>query len=87
MSVNQRRIRPRGSGGPRHVEEECYSSFVTQRGPISQLVVFSEKKRWGEGGGEGEGNHPLPKRPEQQYSVSALQDGSVAPIKGNVTRG
>ena len=66
-------------------QKECNSSFVSRTGPISQLVVSSEKERSGRG--EGGGNHPLPKRPEQQYSVSALQDGSVVPIKENVTRG
>ena len=51
---------------------------------LSSLFLVKRKDR---GGGEGGGNHPLPKRPEQQYSVSALQDGSVVPIKENVTRG
>ena len=64
------------------VEEGCYSSFRSQRGPISQLIVSCEKEGWGES--------PSSQRkgPEQQYSVSALQDGRVIPIKGNViTRG
>ena len=82
MSVNKRSDRHGGSGGPGHVEEGCFSCFGSQRGPISQLVVSCEEKRWEES--------PIsqPKGPKQQYSVSALQDGRDVPIKGNVaTRG
>ena len=80
VSVNQRSIKPSGSGGLRHVEERCYGSFGSQREPISQLFVFCEKERWG--GGESPSSQP--KGPEQKYSVSARQDGRVVPIKGNV---
>ena len=45
VSFNQRSVRPSGSGGPGHVEEGCYSSFGSQRGPISQLFVSCEKER------------------------------------------
>ena len=38
-SLDQRSIRPSGTGGPGHVDEGCHSSFGFQRGPISQLVV------------------------------------------------
>ena len=48
VSVNQKIVKPSGSGGPWHVEEGCYSSFGSQRGPISQLFVSCEKERWGE---------------------------------------
>ena len=78
MSNNERSVRPSGLGVPEHVEEGCYSSFGSQRGPISQLVVSCEKERWWESPSS------QPKGPEQQYSVSAIQDQSVAPIKGNV---
>ena len=80
VSVNQRSIKPSGSGGLRHVEERCYGSFGSQREPISQLFVFCEKETWG--GGESPSSQP--KGPEQKYSVSARQDGRVVPIKGNV---
>ena len=40
ICVNQRSVRPSGSGGPRYVEEGCCSSFGSQRGPISQLVTI-----------------------------------------------
>ena len=46
VPVNQRGVRPSGSGDPEHVEEGCYSSFGSQRGPISQLFVSFEKERW-----------------------------------------
>ena len=82
VSFNQRSVRPSGSGGPGHVEERCYSIFVSQKGPISHLFVFCEKERWRESPSS------QPKGPEQIYSVSAIQDGRVVPIKGNVvTRG
>ena len=74
----QRSVRPSGLEGPVHVEERCYDSFGSQRGPISQLFFSCEKERWGES------PNSQPKRPEQKYSVSALQDGRVVPIKGNV---
>ena len=45
VPVNQRGVRPSGSGDPGHVEEGCYSSFGSQRGPISQLFVSCEKER------------------------------------------
>ena len=45
VSINQRSVRPSGSGGPGHVEEGCYSVFGSQRGPIFQLVVSCEKER------------------------------------------
>ena len=48
VPINQRRVRPSGSGGPEHVEEGCYSGFGSQRGPISQLFVSCERGRWGE---------------------------------------
>ena len=35
-------------------QKECNSSFVSRRGPVSQLVVSSEKERWWRGGGRGE---------------------------------
>ena len=38
-SVNQRSIRPSGSGSPGYVDEGYHSSFGFQRGPVSQLVV------------------------------------------------
>ena len=78
VSINQRSVRPSGSGGPGHVEERFYSSFGSQRGPISQLFVSCEKERWREL------LSSQPKGPEQKYSVSALQDERVVPIKGNV---
>ena len=78
VPVNQRGVRPSGSGVPGHVEEGCYSSFGSQRGPISQLFVSCEKERWREL------LSSQPKGPEQKYSVSALQDERVVPIKGNV---
>ena len=82
VPLNQRSVRPSGSGGPGPVVEERYSSFRSQRGPISQLFVSCEKERWGESPSS------QPKGPEQKYSVSTLQDGRVVPIKGNVvTRG
>ena len=81
MSVHQRRVRPSGSGGPGHVEEGRYSSFGSQRGPISQVAISREKERLGES------LSSQPKGPEQQYSVSAPQDGRIAPIKGNVVTG
>ena len=82
VPINQRSVRPSGSGGPGHVEEGCYSSFGSQRGPISQLFVSCEKERWGKLPSS------QPKGPEQKYSVSTFQDGRVVPIKGNVvTRG
>ena len=46
VSINQRNNRPGGSGGQEHVEERCYSSFRSQRGSVSQLVVCCEKGRW-----------------------------------------
>ena len=74
--------RPSRSGGPIHVKEGCYSSFRSQRRAIYQLIVSCEKKRWTEL------SSSQPKEPEQQYSVSALQDRRAVPIKGNiVTRG
>ena len=80
--INQRSVRPSGSGGPGHVEERCYSIFVSQKGPVSHLFVFCEKERWRESPSS------QPKGPEQIYSVSTIQDGRVVPIKGNVvTRG
>ena len=78
VPINQRSVRPSGSEGPEHVEEGCYSSFGSQRGPISQLFVSCEKERWREL------LSSQPKGPEQNYSVSALQDERVVPIKGNV---
>ena len=82
MSINQTSIRPSRLGGPGYVEEGCYSSFESQRGPISQLVVSCEKEGWGELPSS------QPQGPEQQYSLAALQDGRIVPIKGNVvTRG
>ena len=78
VPINQRGVRPSGSGDPGHVEEGCYSSFGSQRGPISQLFVSCEKERWREL------LSSQPKGPEQKYSVSALQDERVVPIKGNV---
>ena len=45
VSINQRSVRPSGSGGPGHVEEGCYSSYGSQGGPISYLVSC-EKERW-----------------------------------------
>ena len=48
LSVNQKSIRPSGSGGPRHVEEGYYSSSGSQRRSVSQLVVSCEKERRGE---------------------------------------
>ena len=70
------------SGGPGRVEEGCYSSFGYQRGSTSQFVVSFEKKEMGES------PSIQPKGPEQQYSILALQDGMVVPIKGNLfTRG
>ena len=82
VSFNQRSVRPSGSGGPGHVEERRYSIFLSQKGPISHLFVFCEKERWRESPSS------QPKGPEQIYSVSAIQDGRVVPIKGNVvTRG
>ena len=35
----------RGLGGPGHVNEGYYSSFGSQRRPISQLAVSCEKER------------------------------------------
>ena len=82
VPINQRSVRPSRSGGPGHVEERCYSSFGSQRGPISQFFVSCEKEGWGESPSS------QPKGPEQKYSVSTFQDGRVVPIKGNVvTRG
>ena len=78
VSVNQRSVRLSESGGPRHVEEGCYSSFGPQRGPTSQLVVSCKKERWGKP------TSSQPKGSKLQYSVSALQDGRAVPIKGNV---
>ena len=78
VPINQRSVRPSGSEGPEHVEEGCYSSFGSQRGPISQLFVSCEKERWGESPSS------QPKGPEQKYSVSTLQDGRVVPIEGDV---
>ena len=69
VPITQRSVRPSGSGGPGHVEEGCYSSFGSQRGPSSQLFVSCEKERWGESPSS------QPKEPEQKYSVPALQDG------------
>ena len=46
VSINQRNNRPGGSGGQEHVEEGCYSSFRSQRGSVSQVVVCCEKERW-----------------------------------------
>ena len=70
------------SGGPGRVEEGCYSSLGYQRGSTSQFVVSFEKKEMGES------PSGQPKGPEQQYSILALQDGMVVPIKGNLfTRG
>ena len=81
MSINQRSVRPR-SRRSRTFEEGCYGSFGSQRGPISQLVVSCEKER------REESPSNQPKGPEQQYSISALQDGRVVLIKRNVvTRG
>ena len=51
VPINQRSVRPSRSGGPGHVEERCYSSFGSQRGPISQFFVSCEK--------EGGGNRPV----------------------------
>ena len=48
VSINQRIVRPSGSRSPGHVEEGCYSSFGSQRGPIFQLYVSCHKERWGE---------------------------------------
>ena len=44
-----------GWGGGNHPlpQKECNSSFVSRTGPISQLVVSSEKERSGRGGGRG----------------------------------
>ena len=81
MSVHQRSVRPSGSGGPGHVQEGRYSSFGSQRRPISQVAISREKERLGES------LSSQPKGPEQQYSVSAPQDGRIAPIKGNVVTG
>ena len=82
VPINQRSVRPSTSGGPGHVEERCYSSFGSQKGPISQFFVSCEKEGWGESPSS------QPKGPEQKYSVSTFQDGRVVPIKGNVvTRG
>ena len=82
VSFNQRSVRPSGSGGPGHVEERCYSIFVSQKGPISHLFDFCEKERWRESPSS------QPKGPEQKYSVSAIQDGRDVLIKRNaVTRG
>ena len=58
------------------------SSFRSQRRQISQLFVSCEKERWGCL------SSSQPKGPEQDYSVSELQDGRVVLMKGNVvTRG
>ena len=48
VSINQRIVRPSGSRSRGHVEEGCYSSFGSQRGPIFQLYVSCDKERWGE---------------------------------------
>ena len=43
-----------GGGGNHPLpQKECTSSFVSRTGPISQLVVSSEKERSGRGGGRG----------------------------------
>ena len=82
VPVTQKSVRSSKSGGPGHVEEGCYSIYGFQRGSISQLFVSCEKERWGKSPSS------QPNGPEQKYSVSAFQDGRVAPIKGNVvTRG
>ena len=53
----------------------------SQIGSIFQLVVSYEKERWEEL------LRSQRKGPEQQYSISALQDEKVDPIKGNfITR-
>ena len=78
MSINHRNNRPSGSGGQGHVEEGCNSSFGSQRGSISENVVYCEKER--------RRNFPIsqPKGFEQQYSVLALQDGRVFAVEENV---
>ena len=38
---------PRGLGSPGHVNEGYYSSFGSQRRPISQLAVSCEKEKCG----------------------------------------
>ena len=78
VPINQRSVRPSGSGGPGHDEEGCYSSFGCQREPISQLFVSCEKERCRESPSS------QPKGPEQKYSASTFQDVRVVPIKGNV---
>ena len=52
------------------------TSFGSQRRQIFQLFVSCEKERWGYS------SSSQLKGPEQDYSVSALQDGRVVPIKG-----
>ena len=43
-----------GGGGNHPLpQKECNSSFVSRTGPISQLVVSSEKERSGRGGERG----------------------------------
>ena len=79
-SLNQRRDRPSGLGDPGQAEEGCYSSFESQGGSISQIALSCEKNRWGKSPSR------QPKEPEEQYSVSAIQDEKVVPIKGNVVK-
>ena len=64
VPVNQKIVRPSRSGGPGHVEEGCYSSFGSQRRPISQLFVSCEIER------SRKSPCSQPKGPEQKYSVS-----------------
>ena len=47
MLLNQKSDRPNASGSSGHVEEGRYSSFGSQRGPISQLVVSVKKSDGG----------------------------------------
>ena len=69
------------SRGPAHVGKKYYSSLRSQIGSIFQFVVSYEKERWEEL------LRSQRKGPEQQYSISALQDEKVDPIKGNfITR-
>ena len=78
LSFNQINNGPIGSGGSGNVEEGFYSSFGSQSGPVSQLVVSCEKERWWESPSS------PPKGAEQQYFVSALQDGRFVPIPAGI---
>lgn len=71
-----------GSGGPAHVEGGCHSCFGSQIRPVSELVFSCEKDRCRKQ------SSIQPEGPEQQYSVSALQDERAFSVQENVvTRG